>query len=193
MINIIGIIIGYLLGSLSCGILLSKVMKSEDPRTQGSGSAGATNILRTMGKKQAAIVLIGDMVKGLLAVWIGMLLGMQGMMLGFVAFATVLGHVFPLYFKFKGGKGVATTVGTLFALSFWVGLIVIIIWLAVALVFRFSSLASLVAAVCAPAFMPIFGSIAYTLPVLLITLLIIWKHVENIKRLKSGTESKIRF
>jgi len=193
MSNILGVIIAYLLGSISCAILISKYLKLPDPRNEGSGNPGASNILRTAGKNKAVLVLVGDILKGLLAVLIARIIGVEGFMLGLVALAAVAGHVFPLFFKFKGGKGVATMVGTLIMLSFWTGLLVAAVWVAVAFIFRFASLASLVAAVCAPIFMLIFGNHLYAFPVLLITALVVWKHMDNIKRLMNGTEAKIQF
>lgn len=193
MSNILGVIIAYLLGSISCAILISKYLKLPDPRHEGSGNPGASNILRTAGKNKAVLVLAGDILKGLLAVLIARVIGVQGFMLGIVAVAAVAGHVFPLFFKFKGGKGVATMVGALIMLSFWTGLLVAAVWIAVAFIFRFASLASLIAAVCAPIFMLIFGSHLYAFPVLLITALVVWKHMGNIKRLMNGTEAKIQF
>lgn len=190
---IICLIIAYLLGSISTGIILSKFLKFPDPRTTGSGNAGATNILRTVGKNQAILVLIGDALKGLIAVWIGMIFGIHDFWLGLVAFAAVVGHVFPVFFKFKGGKGVATAFGGILGLSLWVGVLMIIIWAAIAFVFRYSSLASITAAVCAPILMLFFGKTAFAFPVLLITLLILWKHMDNIQRLRLGSESKIQF
>jgi len=193
MANIIALIIAYLLGSLSSAILIAKFLKLPDPRSEGSKNPGAANILRIAGKNKALLVLVGDILKGSLAVLIARILGVQGFMLGLIALSAVLGHVFPLFFKFKGGKGMATTVGTLLLLSFWVGLLVAAVWIIVAFVLRFASLASLSAAVFAPIFMLIFGNHLYAFPVLLIAALVVWCHRANIKRLLSGTESKIKF
>lgn len=193
MAAIISIIISYLIGSLNMSILLSRILKTPDPRNQGSGSAGATNVLRTIGKNQAILVLVGDIIKGLIAVWIGRILGVYGVMLGFVAVAAVVGHIFPVYFKFKGGKGVATAIGSIWALAFWIGIMLIIVWVAVVLISRYSSLASLCTIVAAPLFMLIFGKAMFAFPVFIITVLIIWKHTDNIQRLRTGTETKIQF
>lgn len=193
MTNIIALIVAYLLGSLSCAILISKFLKLPDPRSEGSKNPGAANILRLAGKNKALLVLAGDILKGLLAVLIARIIGVHGFMLGLVALAAVLGHVFPLFFKFKGGKGMATMVGTLLLLWFWVGILVAVVWIVVAFVFRFASLASLSGAVFAPIFMLIFGNHLYALPVLLIAALVVWGHRGNIKRLLAGTESKIKF
>lgn len=190
---LISIILAYLIGSVSCAILVAKFLKIDDPRKQGSGSAGATNMLRLAGKKSALIVLLGDALKGLIAVLIARLFHVHGIGLGFVALVVVVGHVFPLYFKFKGGKGVATSLGAILGLSFWVGIFLIATWLVVALIFRYSSLASLVTAIAAPIYLIISGNAIYFFPILLSSLLIIWKHWDNIERLKKGTESKIQF
>ncbi len=193
MTAIIAIVIAYLLGSLSTSIILSKVLKTADPRTQGSGNAGATNVLRILGKQQAIIVLIGDILKGAIAVWIGHLLHVRGFMLGIVGLAAVIGHVYPLYFKFKGGKGVATAIGVTLALSFISGILMAAAWLAVAFALRYSSLASLIAVILAPIFLLIFSHASYFIPSVLIALLIIWLHKENIDRLRNKTEGKIQF
>ena len=193
MMMIVCLILAYLIGSLSMGIILSKFMDFPDPRTQGSGSAGATNVLRISTKNQALMVLVGDAAKGFVAVLVARILGVQGFALGLAALAAVIGHVFPIYFKFKGGKGVATSLGTLFGLSIFVGLIAVITWGAVAFITRYSSLASIVTSVLSPVYIVIFSSFTYLLPVVGITLLILWKHLENIQRLKAGNEDKINF
>lgn len=190
--TIVALIFAYLLGSLSSAILLAKLLKLPDPRSHGSGNAGATNVLRTVGRNKAAAVLIADMLKGVVAVLIARLLHVHGLMLGFVGLLTVIGHVFPVFFRFKGGKGVATMVGTILSLSPFAGILVLVIWLVVAFIFRYSSAASLAAAIMSPLLMLIFGNHAYAFPLFLIALLIIWKHLDNINRLRSGTESKLK-
>lgn len=190
MSAIISLILAYLLGSISGALLISKIFGLKDPRTQGSGSAGATNMLRTSGKKMAIWVLLIDFFKGLLAVWIGIVFGCSNLMLGMVAFAAVIGHVFPVFFQFKGGKGVATALGALFGLSMWVGFAVLIVWLLVAYFTRYSSLSSLVAATLAPIFI-LFSHAVFFFGVVLTSALIIFKHSANIERLRNGTEGKI--
>lgn len=192
MANIISLVIAYLLGSLNSAVLISKYLKLPDPRTTGSGNAGASNILRTVGKNQALMVLLGDGLKGVLAVLLARALGAQGFILGLVALAAVAGHIFPVFFKFKGGKGVATMMGAALMLTFWVGLFSIVVWLVIAFLLRYASLASIVAAICAPLFMLIFGNHQYAFPLLLVTALVIWRHWENVERLRSGTETKIQ-
>jgi len=191
--NIITLIVAYLLGSLNTAVLVSKYLKLPDPRATGSGNAGATNILRTVGKNQAVMVLLGDGLKGVIAILIGRLLGVDGFILGLTALVVVLGHVFPVFFKFKGGKGVATMIGATLMLTFWVGLFAAVVWFVIAFLLRYASLASIVAAICTPLFMLIFGNHQYAFPLLLVAALIIWRHWGNIERLRNGTEAKIEF
>jgi acyl phosphate:glycerol-3-phosphate acyltransferase len=191
MSNLLALIISYLLGSLSCAVLLSKCLKLPDPRKTGSGNPGATNILRIAGKNQALAVLVGDALKGFVAILLARILGVHGFMLGLAGLSVVLGHVFPIFHKFKGGKGVATMLGTLLMLNFWVGLFAVAVWVVIAFLLRYASLSSLVAAVCAPIFILIFGDHQYAFPVLLIAALVIWRHWENIEKLRSGNEDKM--
>lgn len=193
MLSLIAVIIAYLIGSISPSIILSKIMKTPDPRTAGSGNAGATNVLRVSGKQQAALVLVGDILKGLISVCIGRLFHVPPFILGIVALAAVAGHIFPLYFSFKGGKGVATTIGCILGLSFIPGVLVAAAWGAIAFVTRYSSLASIIAVILAPVFLVIFSAGAYFIPTAFIAALVIWKHRENITRLQNKTESKIQF
>jgi glycerol-3-phosphate acyltransferase PlsY len=129
--------------------------------------------------------------KGLVAVLIGRLLGVHAIGLGLIAFAAVIGHVFPVFFGFKGGKGVATMIGALLGLSLWLGLATIAVWIVVALLSRYASLASLVAAVAAILFALLLGFHGYCIPLMFIAILVVWKHIENIERLRKGEESKI--
>lgn len=191
MLTIISLIAAYLIGSLSTSIILSKYLKFEDPRNTGSGNAGATNVLRSAGKKAALYVLAGDAAKGFIAVLLARLLGMEGAVLGLVALAAVLGHIFPVFFQFKGGKGVATALGTVFGLNLLIGFLLLIIWILVAYFSKYASLASIVAAVAMVLLVFTLGNSSMTLPCLFIAALIIWKHKDNIDRLKNKTESKI--
>ena len=193
MTTIIAIVVAYLIGSLSTSILTAKFMKLPDPRSQGSGNAGATNMLRMAGKQAGLIVFVGDLLKGVIAVLIGRALGCVSIDLALVAFACVLGHVFPLYFKFRGGKGVATMVGSLIALSPPLGLATALVWAIVAAITRFSSLASLCAVVAALVYTWVWGNHGYFMPILFIAVLVVWKHRENIERLVKGQEGKINF
>jgi len=192
---LMSIIIAYVLGSISCSILLAKFIKLPDPRETGSGNAGAANMMRLAGRNKAAVVLIGDLVKGLIAVLIGRILEQQGFFLGLVALAAVVGHIYPVFFKFKGGKGVATGIGSILALSPTVGIIAAIIWAIVIFVFRYASLASLIAIVLSPFLMLAIShnGFLYFLPVLLMAALIVWKHWDNIGRLRNKTEPKVDF
>ena len=190
---LISVVLAYLIGSLSFAIIVTKIMRFPDPRTTGSGNPGATNVLRVAGKKTALYALLGDALKGLIAVFTARFLGMHGVSLAFTALVVVIGHVFPLYFKFKGGKGVATVLGAFLGLSFWIDLFLIATWLIIAYLFRYSSVAALVSAIAAPVYMVIGSHIDYLFPVSLITILIVWKHWKNIQRLRKGNERKIRF
>jgi len=192
MVGIILIIIGYLLGSLSSAIIVCKLMKLADPRSEGSGNPGATNMLRMHGKNIAMIVLAGDALKGFIPVILARIVGLDDFWLGIVAFAALVGHVFPIFFQFKGGKGVATTIGGLLGLVPVVGIICAVVWILVAAIFRYSSLASLAAVVVAP-FLMVFIYVHFFIPVALMTALVIWKHWDNIEKLRDGTESKLTF
>ena len=186
-------VIAYLIGSVSSAIIVCKCLNLPDPRTQGSMNPGTTNVLRIGGKKPAIMTLAGDLLKGFIPVVIGHLVGISGFFLGLIALAAFLGHLYPVFFKFQGGKGVATAAGAILALSPTTAIVAIIIWIAVAAVFRYSSLAALVAAATTPIFMLIFGNSAYLLPIVVIVVMLFWKHWDNIKRLRSGTENKISF
>ncbi len=192
MVAIIFIIIGYLVGSINSAILISKAMKLPDPRTHGSGNAGATNVLRTSGKLPAILVLVCDILKGFLPVLIAGFLNVGGIWLGLVALAAVVGHMFPVFFKFRGGKGVATAFGGVLALSPWVALVSMIVWLIVVFVSRYVSLASLIAVALAT-ILVLFVHLHFFLPIAVMAVLIIWRHMDNIDRLRAGTESKIEF
>ncbi len=187
---IIAALLAYLIGSISSGVIVSKLLKLPDPREHGSKNAGATNMLRTNGKMPGVLVLIGDAVKGLVAIMIGITLGLSGMALATVALAVVIGHIFSAFLKFKGGKGVATAAGTLFALSPWALLFSFATWVAVLFFKRFVSLASIVAAAATPVFLLIGGNFRYFIPFVLIAALIIWKHRDNIQRIKAGKEDQ---
>lgn len=189
-IPIIWIVAAYLLGSISFGILISRMFGLPDPRTVGSGNPGATNVLRS-GKKMAALLtLLGDAFKGWFPVWLALQSGMLMWVVSWVGFAVFLGHLYPIYYRFKGGKGVATALGVLLALSVWLGLAVLIVWVVVFAIWRYSSLAAIVAALLAPAiayFLLPYKD--YLLLTLVITVLLIWRHRSNIQKLLAGTEA----
>lgn len=193
MLALLMIVIAYLIGSLSAAIITAKILGLPDPRGEGSRNAGATNMMRLAGKKTAAVVMAGDVLKGLIVVLIAKFVGVEGFALGLVALAAVIGHIFPVFFQFRGGKGVATLLGGTLALSFWLGLIVIIVWLIVAYLSKYSSLASLLAATISPFIALFVAHSGYFLPLILAAALIVYKHQENIQRLRSGSESKIQW
>lgn len=187
------IVLAYLLGSVSTAIITCKLMGLPDPRTDGSKNPGATNVLRIGGKKAAIITLIGDMLKGLIPVLLGKWLGVEGFALFLIGFAAFFGHLYPLYYGFKGGKGVATALGVYFGLNLWAGLLVAATWLFVAKVLKISSLAALVATLLAPIYFYVFshdGRLFFGLVVM--TLLIFWRHRSNIRNLLDGKESLIK-
>lgn len=188
---IIFAILAYLLGSVCSGILVCRFMGLPDPRSEGSRNPGATNVLRIAGKQAALITLIADGLKGFIPVILARMVGVSGFSLGLIALIALLGHIFPLFFQFKGGKGVATTLGALFGLSIFVGILALITWGAVIYFSRYSSLAALITAALAPIYILLFSHAAYFLPVLIMSGLVIWRHWENIERLRTGTENKI--
>lgn len=186
-------VIAYLLGSLPSAIIVSKIMKLPDPRTQGSKNPGTTNVLRLSGKLPAIMVLVGDVLKGLISVLLAMLLGVKGIFLGSIALAAVLGHIFPIFFKFRGGKGVATAFGALTALSPIVSVAIIITWALVLVISRYVSLASVCTAILTPLYILFLANSAYLPPIVIMVGLIVWRHADNIKRLYAGEENKFRF
>jgi glycerol-3-phosphate acyltransferase PlsY len=186
----VGLIIGYLLGSIPFGLVLTKLAGTQDLRSIGSGSIGATNVLRTGNKGLAAATLLGDALKGTLAVVIaGYFGGPNAAMLA--ALGAFLGHLFPVWLKFKGGKGVAVYIGGLIGL-FWPAVLVFgVLWLATAATTRYSSLSALVASFVTPIFFWWFGHPALASLFAVMTMLLFWAHRENIKRLQAGTEGRI--
>jgi glycerol-3-phosphate acyltransferase PlsY len=192
MLTITLIIVAYLLGSISSAVVVSRVMHLPDPRMQGSGNPGATNVMRLGGRKAAAITLLGDLLKGLLPVLVARWLGSSDTILAAVSFAAFIGHCYPVFFQFKGGKGVATALGVLLALSWPVGLAVLIVWLCVMALWRISSLSALCAALLAPPCMWLFTqNPVFTGLNLLLSALLIWRHRRNIRNLLNGTEGKL--
>lgn len=192
IVDIVLIIFAYLLGSLSTAIIVSKLGHIPDPRTQGSGNPGATNMLRLGGKKAAALTLLGDMLKGLVAISLASMLTVDHATLALVGMAAFLGHLYPVFFGFRGGKGVATALGVLMGVSWMVGLGVIVTWLFMAKVFRYSSLAALTAAVLSPLYLWLARpSPALLAMSLLMSALLLWRHRSNIQRLLRGQEDQI--
>ncbi|GAB1233579.1 glycerol-3-phosphate 1-O-acyltransferase PlsY [Ferrigenium sp. UT5] len=190
------VVAAYLLGSISFAVLTSKVFGLDDPRSYGSGNPGATNVLRSGKKGIAALTLFGDVAKGWLAVFLAIHFappdGNVHLLEAAVALAAFIGHIFPVFHKFKGGKGVATALGVLLGINPWMGVAIFAAWLLAATVFRYSSLAALIAAIAGPVF-----ALLIPLPLELIiatvvmTLLLIWRHKSNIRNLLAGKENKI--
>lgn len=187
------IIFAYLLGSFASAVIVSRLMGLPDPRNFGSGNPGATNVLRLGGKKAALLTLLFDVLKGVVAVLVAKAIYPEITLLAAVTGAVFLGHLYPVFFNFKGGKGVATAFGALLALVWQVGLSVLLTWLLMAGIVRYSSLAALVAAIAAPVSMYGFthGNLTYTLTAVLMSALLIWRHRSNIQNLLAGREDKI--
>jgi glycerol-3-phosphate acyltransferase PlsY len=187
---------GYLLGSVSFAVLVSRLMGLADPRSYGSGNPGATNVLRSGSKLAALITLLGDAGKGALAVWLvlrfGARWGLEQDTAALTGLAAFVGHLFPLYHRFKGGKGVATFLGVVAVLSPWLGLAVSLVWLLVAVFFRYSSAASIASAVVTP-----FGHLFFAgmdvqlLALTAMAVLLVFRHRQNIAKLRAGTERRI--
>ncbi|MDH5710449.1 MAG: glycerol-3-phosphate 1-O-acyltransferase PlsY [Gammaproteobacteria bacterium] len=185
-------LIAYLLGSISTAIITCKIMGLADPRSVGSNNPGATNVLRTGGKKAAIITLFGDMLKGLLPVLVAQQMQAGNTALAITGISAFLGHLYPLYFGFKGGKGVATFYGVLLGINWIIGLAALAVWGAMALIFKISALSALVSAFSAPFIIwYIDGSAILIAATVLMSTLLILKHHSNIKRLLQGTEGKI--
>ena len=194
--SFLAVFASYILGSIPFAVLSSRLFGLADPRSYGSKNPGATNVLRSGNKTAALVTLIGDAMKGWLAVYLceafAPQFGWSSSTLGFVAVAVFLGHLFPVFLGFKGGKGVATAAGVLLALDATLGLATLGTWLAVAVVFRYSSLAALLAAAAAPLYAFFFwGGSALVMPVAVISMALIAKHWGNLQRLMAGTEPKI--
>ena len=212
MMTLVFVVCAYLLGSVSFAVLTSKAFGLADPRTYGSGNPGATNVLRSGKKVAAALTLLGDAAKG----WLAVILAIQfapkvgnflssyelekltphdeqwTVLVAMVALAVFLGHLFPVFLRFKGGKGVATALGVLLALNVWLGLATLATWLLTALVFRYSSLSALVAAVGAPIYALLLGlPHEWALASFIMSLLLVWRHTSNIKNLLAGKEGRI--
>ncbi len=185
------LIISYLFGSINSAIIICKLFALPSPRSVGSGNPGATNVLRLGGKKAAAITLLSDVIKGLIPVLIAHLLQLSSVEIGYVALAAVIGHIFPLFFGFKGGKGVATLIGVILGFYWLIGVIFLIAWLICAAISRYSSLSALIATVVSATCIIFLYDFGTALPFLIIAMIVIIRHHENIKRLINGSESKI--
>jgi glycerol-3-phosphate acyltransferase PlsY len=188
----LALIAAYLLGSVPFAVVASRLFGLADPRSYGSGNPGATNVLRSGNKKAALVTLIGDALKGWVAVYVAQRYGFSASVVGLVALAVFFGHLFPLFLKFKGGKGVATAIGVLLALDPLLGLAAIATWLLVAYVSRYSSLAAILAAALAPVYsLLMHGGSPQVIVIGILAMALIGKHWQNLQRLLAGQESRI--
>ncbi|NDB01573.1 MAG: glycerol-3-phosphate 1-O-acyltransferase PlsY, partial [Betaproteobacteria bacterium] len=198
---VLAILLGYLLGSLSFAVIISRIMGLSDPRTYGSKNPGATNVLRSGNRAAAALTLLLDAAKGWLAVmladWLGPPYGLQEGSMALTGLAAFVGHLYPVFFRFAGGKGVATALGVLLGINPLLGLATAATWLLVAWLFRYSSLAALIAALMAPAYYVLGEGMAWylnarvMLALSAMSVLLLYRHAENIGRLARGTESRM--
>ncbi|WP_298832473.1 glycerol-3-phosphate 1-O-acyltransferase PlsY [uncultured Piscinibacter sp.] len=196
LLPLLAALAAYLIGSLSFAVIVSRVMGLNDPRTYGSGNPGATNVLRSGNKTAAILTLVFDALKGyvpvLLVVIFGPAYGLGEGTAALVGLAAFLGHLWPVFFRFKGGKGVATAAGVLLGLNPWLGAATLLTWVIIAAFFRYSSLAAIVAAAFAPFYqLLIWGGGSTAMAVAVMGLLLIWRHSANIQKLLKGTESKL--
>jgi len=194
--SVLAVLAAYLIGSLSFAVIVSRGMGLEDPRRYGSGNPGATNVLRSGNRKAALLTLAFDALKGyvpvMLALRFGPAWGLSEMAVSFVGLAAFVGHLWPVFFGFKGGKGVATAAGVLLALNPWLGAATLLTWLIIAAFFRYSSLASIIAALFAPFYeLLIWGATPSLLAICVMSLLLLWRHQSNMRKLFAGTESRI--
>ena len=197
----IATLVAYLIGSLSFAVVVSRAMGLSDPRTYGSKNPGATNVLRSGSKKAAILTLLLDALKGWLPVvavkWWGEAWGLGDGAVALVGLAAFLGHLWPVFFRFEGGKGVATAAGVIIGFNPWLGLASLLTWVIVAYAFRYSSLASIVAAIFAPTFFLLGHDVVWRAPSVMVLslavmgLLLVWRHAENINRLLAGKESRL--
>jgi glycerol-3-phosphate acyltransferase PlsY len=184
--------ISYCVGSVSSAIIVCRIMGLPDPRTEGSRNPGATNVLRLGGKKAAIITLLGDMLKGVLPILVARWCGLDATALALIALAAFLGHLFPVFFRFEGGKGVATLLGCLLALNWPTGICWIATWITMAFLFRYSSLAALTASLLAPLYILFFTSnLIWVSTVAIMALLLVIRHRSNIRKLIKGEENKL--
>ncbi|RUO72775.1 glycerol-3-phosphate 1-O-acyltransferase PlsY [Idiomarina seosinensis] len=190
-LTLLMILTAYLLGSVSSAVVICKLFSLPDPRQNGSGNPGTTNVYRLGGKAPAILTLFFDVLKGMVPVWSSYFLGIEPFYLGLIAVAACLGHIFPLYFNFRGGKAVATALGAMFPVAWEMALLLMATWLLVFKVSKVSSLAALITVSLAP-FYAYWIKPQYTVPVIMISVLIFWRHQANIARLSSGQESSFR-
>ncbi len=192
MIDYLFPLAAYLIGSVTTAIHVSRLLGLQDPRKVGSGNPGATNVLRYGGKKAAILTLMGDILKGVIPVLAARAYGVEPAILAAVMLMAFIGHLYPVFHGFRGGKGVATAFGVLVALNVWVGLGLVATWLAMAVLFRYSSVAAVVAAVSAPLYVWwLVGVGPFVYVTLVMALLLLWRHRSNVRNLLAGTEAKI--
>lgn len=190
--TLVGVVLSYLVGSLSFAVIVSRLFGLNDPRTYGSGNPGATNVLRSGHKGAAVLTLVFDALKGYVPVAIARSLELEDTIVVLIGLAAFLGHVWPVFFRFEGGKGVATAAGVLLALNPVLGGLVLAVWLGMAVVFRYSSLAALTASLAAPVIQLLAsGPSSTTIGVAIMSALLIWRHAANIRNLLAGKESKL--
>ena len=192
LINIVLIFLAYLLGSISAAILVCKLLGLSDPRTGGSGNPGTTNVMRLHGKTAAFLTLTGDVFKGIIPVLLAKVIVGSEFIIALSGFAAFLGHIFPIYFKFRGGKGVATLIGILLATHWLLGLAYVITWILTAAIFRYSSLAALIATLSIPIYTYFLDqNFQYTVSFSMIAVILFWRHKSNIYNLLNNKERKI--
>ena len=189
-LSLLMVCVAYLIGSVSSAVLISRLFRLPDPRKNGSGNPGATNVLRIGGRFPAVLVLLSDILKGTIPVYSAYFMGIPLVALGLIAIAACLGHIYPLYFQFNGGKGVATAFGAMLPIGPSLAGLLIASWAVVVFIWGYSSLGALVSVMLAPVF-TWFIKPQYTLPVAMLSILIIFRHRDNIKRLWAGEESKV--
>ena len=192
LINIVLIFLAYLLGSISAAILVCKLLGLSDPRIGGSGNPGTTNVMRLHGKTAAFLTLTGDVFKGIIPVLLAKVIVGSEFIIALSGFAAFLGHIFPIYFKFRGGKGVATLIGILLATHWLLGLAYVITWILTAAIFRYSSLAALIATLSIPFYTYFLEqNFQYTVSFSMIAVILFWRHKSNIHNLLNNKERKI--
>ncbi len=192
LLTAIGAVVAYLIGSLSFAVIVSRLFGLADPRSYGSGNPGATNVLRSGNKAAAILTLLFDALKGYFPVVIAQHLGLDTVTVTAVGLGAFIGHLWPVFFKFEGGKGVATAAGVLLGFAPAMGGLVLLVWLGMAIVFRYSSLAALTASIAAPIIQfQGWGFSAMTVGVIVMSVLLVWRHEANIRKLLAGQESKL--
>lgn len=191
LVPVIWIVAGYLVGSISFGIIISKVYGLPDPRTVGSGNIGATNVARSGKKSAAVLTLLGDAFKGWLPVWLALQSNMLMWVVACTGLAVFFGHLYPIFHKFKGGKGVATALGVMLGISGWLGLAALLVWIIVFAITRISSLSAIMAALLAPviAWVLLSPYPDYVWMVVVMSVFLVWRHKNNIQKLLDGTEA----